>query len=65
MLKDPIILWYNIQIELLKQEITKLKQYPSNTFSKEKIKRLKLEIGDLEIEKKIYKLSKLRSNHPK
>lgn len=59
MLKDPIVLWYNIQIELLKQEITKWKQYPSTTFSKEKIKRLKLEIGDLEIEKKIYKLSKL------
>lgn len=59
MITDPFILWYNIKIELLKREMIKYKRYPSTTYSKEKIKNLKSEIGDLEIQKKIYRLYKL------
>ncbi len=58
--QDPIILWYNIQIEQTKQDISKYKRYPPTIYSKNTINRLRREIRELEIQKKKYRLSKMQ-----
>lgn len=58
--QDPIILWYNIQIEQTKQEISMYRRYPRTIFSKNAIDRLRREIGELEIQKKAYRLSRMQ-----
>lgn len=59
MTKDPVIIWYNIQIEQIKQQILNCNQYPPTTYSRNKINRLRIELTDLEIQKKMYRLSRL------
>lgn len=59
MSNDPVLIWYNLQINQLEEEIIKCKLHPSNTYSRMKITKLRIEIKNLEIEKKQYRLCKL------